>query len=54
MLVAGASGFVGQRLCVALDRADHDVAAMTRNPARYRGGGHACARRSGTGCGTSW
>jgi uncharacterized protein YbjT (DUF2867 family) len=39
VLVAGASGFVGQRLCVALDRAGHDVVAMTRNPARYRGAG---------------
>ena len=39
--MAGASGFVGQRLCVALDQAGHDVAAMTRNPARYRGAGTA-------------
>ncbi|HSZ43106.1 MAG TPA: NAD(P)H-binding protein [Trebonia sp.] len=39
VLVAGASGFVGQRLCVALDRAGHDVVAMTRNPSRYRGAG---------------
>jgi uncharacterized protein YbjT (DUF2867 family) len=39
VLVAGASGFVGQRLCVALDRAGHDVVAMTRNPAGYRGAG---------------
>ena len=39
VLVAGASGFVGGRLCVALDRAGHDVVAMTRNPARYRGPG---------------
>jgi uncharacterized protein YbjT (DUF2867 family) len=37
--VAGASGFVGQRLCVVLDQAGHDVVAMTRNPARYRGAG---------------
>jgi uncharacterized protein YbjT (DUF2867 family) len=39
VLVAGASGFVGRRLCVALDQAGHDVVAMTRNPARYRGAG---------------
>ena len=39
VLVAGASGFVGRRLCTALDRAGHEVAAMTRNPARYRGAG---------------
>jgi uncharacterized protein YbjT (DUF2867 family) len=39
VLVAGASGFVGRRLCVALDDAGHDVAAMTRNPARYHGAG---------------
>src|ERR1700678_1898508 len=39
VLVAGASGFVGRRLCVALDQAGHDVVAMTRNPADYRGAG---------------
>ena len=39
ILVAGASGFVGQRLCVALDQAGHDVVAMTRNPDGYRGAG---------------
>jgi uncharacterized protein YbjT (DUF2867 family) len=39
VLVAGASGFVGQRLCVALNQAGHDVVAMTRNPASYRGAG---------------
>ncbi len=39
VLVAGASGFVGRRLCVALDRAGHDVVAMTRNPDSYRGAG---------------
>src|SRR5579872_28224 len=39
VLVAGASGFVGRRLCVALDQAGHDVVAMTRNPAGYRGAG---------------
>jgi uncharacterized protein YbjT (DUF2867 family) len=39
VLVAGASGFVGQRLCVALNQAGHDVVAMTRNPAGYRGAG---------------
>jgi uncharacterized protein YbjT (DUF2867 family) len=39
LLVTGASGFVGRRLCAALDRAGHDVIAMTRNPARYRGAG---------------
>ena len=39
VLVAGASGFVGQRLCVAMDRAGHDVVAMTRNPPGYQGAG---------------
>lgn len=39
VLVAGASGFVGRRLCPALASAGHDVAAMTRNPAAYGGAG---------------
>ena len=39
VLVAGASGFVGRRLCPALAKAGHDVAAMTRNPAGYAGTG---------------
>ena len=39
VLVAGASGFVGRQLCVDLDRAGHDVVAMTRNPPGYRGAG---------------
>jgi uncharacterized protein YbjT (DUF2867 family) len=39
VLVAGASGFVGRRLCPALAEAGHDVVAMTRNPAGYAGTG---------------
>ena len=39
VLVAGASGFVGRRLCAALAEAGHDVAAMTRHPARHAGAG---------------
>jgi uncharacterized protein YbjT (DUF2867 family) len=39
VLVAGATGFVGRRLCAALADAGHDVAAMTRNPAGYHGAG---------------
>lgn len=39
VLVAGASGFVGSRLCPALEEAGHDVFAMTRQPDDYRGAG---------------
>ncbi|MBK1787751.1 NAD(P)H-binding protein [Prauserella cavernicola] len=41
VLVAGASGFVGSRVCPALVRAGHDVAAMTRKPGDYAGAGDA-------------
>ena len=41
VLVAGASGFVGQRLCPALEAAGHSVQAMTRHPDTYRGAGTA-------------
>ena len=41
VLVAGASGFVGRRLCPALIEAGHDVQAMTRRPESYQGGGAA-------------
>ncbi|MBA2552767.1 MAG: NAD(P)H-binding protein [Geodermatophilaceae bacterium] len=37
--VAGASGFVGRRLCPALESAGHTVRAMTRRPESYRGVG---------------
>ena len=39
VLVAGASGFVGRRLCPALVEAGHEVRAMTRRPDGYRGAG---------------
>ena len=39
VLVAGASGFIGRRLCVALAKAGHDVVAMTRDPGGYAGAG---------------
>ncbi len=39
VLVAGASGFVGRRLCRALEDAGHEVRAMTRHPDDYRGAG---------------
>lgn len=39
VLVAGASGFVGSRLCPALVHEGHAVMAMTRRPDRYLGAG---------------
>ncbi len=39
VLVAGASGFVGRRLCPALEDAGHEVRAMTRHPETYDGAG---------------
>ena len=41
VVVAGASGFVGRRLCPALEQAGHEVRAMTRHPQGYRGAGTA-------------
>ena len=41
VLVAGASGFVGARLCVELAVAGHHVQAMTRRPDGYGGAGQA-------------
>ncbi len=37
--VAGASGFVGRRLCPALEAAGHPVRAITRRPETYAGAG---------------
>ncbi len=39
IVVAGASGFVGRRLCPALEQAGHEVRAMTRHPETYEGAG---------------
>ena len=41
VLVAGSSGFVGRRLCPALEAAGHTLQAMTRRPEAYRGAGAA-------------
>ena len=41
VLVAGSSGFVGKRLCPALEEAGYAVQAMTRHPKTYRGAGKA-------------
>lgn len=41
VLVAGASGFVGRRLCPALVAAGHQVTAMTRHPETYAAAGTA-------------
>ena len=41
VLVSGASGFVGRRLCPALVEAGHEVTAMTRHPDSYQGSGSA-------------
>lgn len=39
VLVAGSSGFIGRRLCPALEDAGYAVRAMTRCPDAYRGSG---------------
>ena len=39
VLVAGSSGFIGQRLCPQLEKAGHTVRAMTRHPDTYAGAG---------------
>lgn len=41
VLVAGASGFVGRRLCRALIGSGHEVRALTRHPGTYSGSGTA-------------
>lgn len=39
VLIAGATGFVGRRLAVALADEGHEVVAMTRHPDSYQGAG---------------
>ena len=43
VLVTGATGFVGSRLCGALAGRGHEVRAMTRRPESYHGAGTAVA-----------
>jgi uncharacterized protein YbjT (DUF2867 family) len=43
VLVTGASGFIGSRLCPPLVERGFDVRAMTRRPSSYQGGGEAVA-----------
>ena len=42
VLLTGASGFVGGRLGPALEKAGHDVRAMTRRVCRGPGSGRIC------------
>lgn len=39
VVVAGASGFVGRRLCPSLESRGHEVTALTRDPDGYAGAG---------------
>jgi uncharacterized protein YbjT (DUF2867 family) len=63
VLVAGASGFIGRRLCPALVEAGIEVRAMTRRPDRYGGAGQpvradvadpASVRAALEGCGAAY
>ncbi len=47
ILVTGATGFVGQKLVIALAEAGHEVLAGTRRPQRYQGEGEPVAFDTG-------